>query len=101
MCAKRHFGSPGWPTDVVFRHHPNVGCGAQVAWRFVSDVSKQSVQSPSPRGWPCALSASLLAAETAPAGKPRVAVVYFRKAAGGGCVWPPSSTEELAQPSSC
>ena len=40
--------------------------------------------------------ASLLAAETAPAGKPRVAVVHFRKAAGGGCVWPPSSTEELA-----
>ncbi len=41
--------------------------------------------------------ATLLAAETAPAGKPRVAVVYFRKEAGGGCVWPPSSTEELAQ----
>ena len=41
--------------------------------------------------------ASLLAAETAPAGKPRVAVVYFRKETGGGCVWPPSSTEELAQ----
>jgi len=40
---------------------------------------------------------SLLAAETAPAGKPRVAVVYFRKETGGGCVWPPSSTEELGQ----
>jgi hypothetical protein len=39
--------------------------------------------------------ASLLAAEAVPAGKPRVAVVHFRKEAGGGCVWPPSSTEEL------
>ena len=41
--------------------------------------------------------ASLLAAETAPDGKPRVAIVYFRKETGGGCVWPPSSTMELAQ----
>jgi len=41
--------------------------------------------------------ASLLAAETAPAGQPRVAVVYFRRETGGGCVWPPSSTMELAQ----
>jgi len=32
----------------------------------------------------------------AAAPRPRVAVVYFRKAQGGGCVWPPSSTEELA-----
>jgi hypothetical protein len=39
---------------------------------------------------------SLLAAESAPTGKPRVAVVYFRREKGGGCVWPPSSTEELA-----
>jgi len=41
-----------------------------------------------------------LGADAAPpaaaAPKPRVAVVYFRKAHGGGCVWPPSSTEELA-----
>ena len=36
------------------------------------------------------------AAEAAPAEKPRVAVVYFRKELGGGCVWPPSSTDELA-----
>jgi hypothetical protein len=40
---------------------------------------------------------SLFAAETAAAAKPQVAVVYFRRAKGGGCVWPPSSTEELAQ----
>jgi len=40
---------------------------------------------------------SLFAAETEPADKPRVAVVYFRREQGGGCVWPPSSTEELAQ----
>lgn len=39
---------------------------------------------------------SLLAAPAAPNGKPRVAVVWFRKEKGGGCVWPPSSTEELA-----
>ncbi len=39
---------------------------------------------------------SLLAADAPPQPKPRVGVVYFRKAAGGGCVWPPSSTEELA-----
>jgi len=38
---------------------------------------------------------SLFAAETAPSGRPRVAVVCFRKEKGGGCVWPPSSTEEL------
>ena len=31
------------------------------------------------------------------AAKPRVAVVYFRREQGGGCVWPPSSTEELAR----
>ena len=40
---------------------------------------------------------SLFAAEAAKAARPRVAVVYFRKAKGGGCVWPPSSTRELAQ----
>jgi hypothetical protein len=40
---------------------------------------------------------SLFAAEPTPTDKPRVAVVYFRRAEGGGCVWPPSSTEELAQ----
>jgi len=40
---------------------------------------------------------SLFADETEPADKPRVAVVYFRRAEGGGCVWPPSSTGELAQ----
>ena len=39
---------------------------------------------------------SLLAAEGPPAARPRVAVVTFRKAHGGGCVWPPSTTEELA-----
>jgi hypothetical protein len=39
---------------------------------------------------------SLSAAEPAAAGKPRVAVVCFRKEKGGGCVWPPSTTEELA-----
>ncbi|HUT01847.1 MAG TPA: hypothetical protein VM031_05295 [Phycisphaerae bacterium] len=39
---------------------------------------------------------SLLAAETSKAPKPRVAVVTFRKEKGGGCVWPPSTTEELA-----
>ena len=38
---------------------------------------------------------SLFAEPTAPAGKPRVAVVCFRKAEGGGCVWPPSTTDEL------
>jgi hypothetical protein len=32
-----------------------------------------------------------------PAGKPRVAVVHFRKEHGGGCVWPPSSTQGLSQ----
>jgi len=42
------------------------------------------------------LASSLAGAETIPVGKPRVAVVYFRKEQGGGCVWPPSSTEELA-----
>lgn len=40
---------------------------------------------------------SLFAAEAAPLGKPRVSVVYFRREQGGGCVWPPSSTEELAR----
>jgi hypothetical protein len=40
---------------------------------------------------------SLSAAEAAPAAGPRVAVVYHRKEKGGGCVWPPSSTEELAE----
>ncbi len=40
---------------------------------------------------------SLFAAEPTPTDKPRVAVVYFRREQGGGCVWPPSSTEELAQ----
>jgi len=40
---------------------------------------------------------SLFAAETELGDKPRVAVVYFRRAEGGGCVWPPSSTGELAQ----
>lgn len=39
---------------------------------------------------------SLFAAEPTRASKPRVAVVYFRREKGGGCVWPPSSTEELA-----
>jgi hypothetical protein len=39
---------------------------------------------------------SLFAAEPTPTTKPRVAVVYFRREKGGGCVWPPSSTEELA-----
>ena len=39
---------------------------------------------------------SLFAEENRPAGKPRVAVVSFRKEKGAGCVWPPSSTEELA-----
>jgi len=28
--------------------------------------------------------------------RPRLAVVHFRKERGGGCVWPPSTTEELA-----
>ena len=39
-----------------------------------------------------------LAAAAAPgeAARPRVAVLCFRKEKGGGCVWPPSSTEELA-----
>ena len=41
--------------------------------------------------------ASMLAAsEPAVAVKPRVAVLYFRREKGGGCVWPPSTTEELA-----
>jgi hypothetical protein len=40
---------------------------------------------------------SLFAAQPVPIDKPRVAVVYFRRERGGGCVWPPSSTEELAQ----
>ena len=40
---------------------------------------------------------SLFAAEAASASGPRVAVVYCRKEKGGGCVWPPSSTEELAE----
>jgi len=40
---------------------------------------------------------SLFAVEPATAPRPRVAVVYFRKAKGGGCVWPPSSTQELAR----
>ncbi|MBC8869126.1 MAG: hypothetical protein H8E44_06895 [Planctomycetes bacterium] len=40
---------------------------------------------------------SLFAAESESADRPRVAVVYFRRAEGGGCVWPPSSTGELAQ----
>ncbi len=39
---------------------------------------------------------SLFGAEPSQAGKPRVAVVYFRREKGSGCVWPPSSTEELA-----
>jgi len=39
---------------------------------------------------------SLFSAEPAAAAKPRVAVVYFRKEKGGGCVWPPSNTDELA-----
>lgn len=39
---------------------------------------------------------SLFAAEAKPTDKPHLAVVYFRRAEGGGCVWPPSSTEELA-----
>lgn len=39
---------------------------------------------------------ALLAADSVPTAKPRVAVVYFRQEKGGGCVWPPSSTEELA-----
>jgi hypothetical protein len=43
-----------------------------------------------------AYTSSLAAAEPGPAAKPRVAVAWFRKAEGGGCVWPPSSTEELA-----
>ena len=43
------------------------------------------------------LASSVLAAEPAPSGKPRVAVVYFRRATAGGCLWPPSSTDELAQ----
>ena len=39
---------------------------------------------------------SLLAAEAGQsARKPRVSLVWFRKEKGGGCVWPPSSTEEL------
>jgi hypothetical protein len=40
---------------------------------------------------------SLVASDATLAEKPRVAVVYFRKEKGGGCVWPPSSTEELAE----
>ena len=40
---------------------------------------------------------SLVAAQSTGAGKPRVAVVHFRKEKGGGCVWPPSTTKELAQ----
>jgi hypothetical protein len=39
---------------------------------------------------------SLVAAAPDAKVKPRVAVVYFRKEKGGGCVWPPSTTEELA-----
>jgi hypothetical protein len=39
---------------------------------------------------------SLSAAGPATGGRPRVSVVCFRKEKGGGCVWPPSSTEELA-----
>jgi hypothetical protein len=39
---------------------------------------------------------ALVAGEPAGSGRPRVAVVYFRREKGGGCVWPPSSTEELA-----
>lgn len=35
-------------------------------------------------------------AEAASPARPRVAVVYFRKELGGGCTWPPSSTNELA-----
>ncbi|MCR4412392.1 MAG: hypothetical protein NUV77_08210, partial [Thermoguttaceae bacterium] len=42
------------------------------------------------------LASSPLAGEPPAEGKPRVAVVYFRKEKGGGCVWPPSTTEELA-----
>ena len=42
------------------------------------------------------LASSPFAAEPAAAAKPRVAVVHFRKEKGGGCVWPPSTTEELA-----
>ena len=40
---------------------------------------------------------SLFAQQAQPAHKPRIALVYFRRETGGGCVWPPSSTEELAQ----
>ena len=42
------------------------------------------------------VAASLAGAETPGAGRPRVAVVHFRKEKGGGCVWPPSTTEEQA-----
>lgn len=39
---------------------------------------------------------SLAGEDALGAPRPRLAVVHFRKERGGGCVWPPSTTEELA-----